>query len=711
MSETRDKVLLVDDEPTTRLVLRRALEQRGFEVKDADGGQKALGLFPEFAPDIVLLDALMPDMDGFATCTRLRALPAGQHVPILMLTGLNDDQSIAHAYDAGATDFFVKAPQMTLLAERVRYLLRTARMQADLVRSRSALAQAQRIARLGSWEWNLGAGKVNASEEARRILGLENEASDVAEAVFIPALYRDGLDAFRLLAFTSLRAGRAHRFATDLFLSDGHLRPVEVELEGERNKEGRISRVLGTVQDMSERRETEEQMHKLASFDSLTGLANLNLFRQRLLEEMLEAKRTNEIMAVLVMNLDSFKTVNKTLGAAAGDAVLREIALRLSRTVRARDRDRVGAHDGDNAAVARVGGDEFAIIARGIALPEHVERIAERLLETVRKPVMLESGECRVGASIGAALFPRDAGDAEILLQRSEFAMTQSRQAGRGGYRVYSPENDEKSAARFRLESDLRNALDRKELRLHWQPIIEGRSGKVSGAEVLMRWQRGDKLVPPLAFIPIAQELGLIVPMTEWAVNEACSQLADWQRAGIGFDYVSVNITSGHFQERNLLTFLRTVLEQTGLPASGLQLEITETMMMDSLDTTLRTIRNLRDTGVRFAIDDFGTGYSSLSYLKRLPVTSLKIDRSFVKDLDTGGDDDAIVGAISSLARTLKLAVVAEGVETAGQRDALLARGVEYMQGYYYSKPLPATDFEALLRNSAVRESWRLPAA
>ncbi len=710
-----DLVLLVDDDPIMRTLVKAALKQRGFDVVDAGGGDAALAKFGEQRPDIVLLDAMMPDKDGFQTCRELRARPEGEHVPVVMLTGLDDDESIVRAYESGATDFFVKSPQMTLLAERVRYLLRTSRMREELVRSRTKLAKAQRIARLGSWEWDVAARSVSASKECLRILGLPEWQEDVPEEQFVSVFYPNGVDAFRFEILAGIKTGRSHRVAGEV-RSGEEVRFIEVEVEAEREGAHHIITVSGTVQDVTERRQSEEHMRRLANFDSLTGLANRNLFRSRFEEAIVQARREDTTLAVLFIDLDRFKVINDTLGHAAGDTLLREVAARLNRSVRSRDAigrtaGRAG-RDGENASVARLGGDEFIIMLQDIAQPEDAAKVSERILESLGKPVMVEGNECWVTGSIGVACFPRDGENAELLLAHADAAMYEAKAAGRNAFRFYSESGGGPSVEKLRLESDLRKALERDELILHWQPIVNVDTGKIGGSEVLMRWQRGDKLVSPGDFIPLAEQTGLVIPMGEWALEMACRQLKSWQDAGLDPFYVGVNVTSNHVQQRDLVSVVRKVLLASGLKPEYLALEITETGLMDFAESTMRVLQSLRDMGVRVAIDDFGTGYSSLSYLKRLPITTLKIDRAFVKDVADDADDEAIVSAISGLAKSLSLSVVAEGVETVEQRAHLRTAGVLLHQGYYYSRPVPAEKFEELLRatsGSGVREEWIEP--
>ncbi len=708
MSTRPDSVLLVDDDPMVRMLVKSALVQRGLDVTDVAGGRDALASFRQHRPDIVLLDAMMPEMDGFQTCRELRALPDGEHVPVIMLTGLDDEQSIARAYESGATDFFIKSPLMALLTERIRYLLRTARMREELVIGRAKLAKAQRIARLGSWEWDLPRRTVVASEECYRLIGLPFAEEDFPEEKFFTAFFPDGVDAFRFEVLAGLKIVRSHSLHGQARIPEG-TRTIDIEVEAERDEAAHVVRIIGTIQDVTERRQAEEHVRRLANYDSLTGLANRSLFRSRFEEGITKARRNNEQLAVLCIGLDRFKVINDTLGRAAGDALLLEIATRLNRSVRSRDAMARTVRDGENAAVARLGGDEFIVLLSDLAAPGDAGRVADRILDALKRPVVIDGQECWVGASIGIASFPDDGDSAEMLLARADAAMYEAKTAGRGVWRAYQPSLVNPNMETLRLEGDLRKAVQRGELRLYWQPIVDISTGKIAGCEALMRWQRGDKLVSPAEFIPLAEETGLIIPMGEWALETACTQLAEWNKAGLDGIYVGVNITSKHVQQRDLLKVIKQVLAASHLPADRLVVEITETGLMDFIDSTLRTLTSLRELGVRIAIDDFGTGYSSLSYLKRLPISTLKIDRAFVKEVDHDMDDAAIVSAVSGIARSLSLSVVAEGVETVEQSAVLFEHGVKLMQGYYYSRPVPAVDFEKLLRatsGAACRADW-----
>ena len=699
MSANPDKVLLVDDDATMRLLVSTGLAQRGFAVIEAGDGVAAIEAFRAKRPDIVLLDAEMPGMNGFDACKAMRALPDITHVPIVMLTGLNDDASIARAYEAGATDFYVKSSQMTLLAERVRYLLRTARMSVELERSRAKLARAQRIARLGAWDWNLAQRTISGSAEALRILGLPEREEAIAEEDFVRRFYPYGIDAFRFEVLSSLKLGNAHRLAGKVTLPDGQ-RIVEIELEADRAAGG-IARVNGTLQDVTERRRAEEEVQRLANFDGLTGLPNRTLLRTRLDDALAASARDGRWLAVLMIGLDRFKQVNDSLGREAGDKVLCAAAERFARASLGAGKDSLGrAPDGDSAVIARVGGDEFALALFDLNERGDAERAAERILDLLRSPFLVDGNECWVTASIGIAAYPGDADSAEHLLVRADAAMRKAKAGGRDTYRFYEKARGPARADRLRMEADLRHAIERDELRLHWQPVIDVEKGRVSGAEVLVRWEREGRLMLPAEFIPLAEQTGIIVPLGEWVLDTACRQLAAWRRDGLAPIWAGVNLAASHVQQRDVERQVGDALTTNALAPEALSLEITESLLMEFAEPTLRRLEALRRLGVRIAMDDFGTGYSSLSYLKRLPVTTLKIDRSFVIDLADNPDGAAIVSAITGLARSLSLSVVAEGVETVAQHDALRAHGVTTMQGYLFSRPLPVAEFRRLLEDA-----------
>jgi len=717
-------VLLVDDDGVARLLTASALTERGFRVIEAASGGAALELFASETPDIVVLDALMPELDGFATCERLRRLAGGEHVPVLMLTGLDDETSIARAYEAGATDFFVKTnSQWTLLAERLRYLLRSARMRKELAASQAKLTRAQRIARLGNWGWDLLARWVTLSEECYSIAGLTRQEQGVADWFVWSRVLEEDRSRITELFREALVTRKPLDFECRVVRPNNQVRAVHVEAEMEFDDGGRAVAMHGVVQDITERRQAEDQIRQLANVDSLTGLPNRRFFRDQLAATVERARATGSMVAVLFIDIDRFKQTNDTLGHDVGDQLLREVAKRLNQTLRGSDtvaRSEVaetGAATPGNSgrarthSVARLGGDEFIVLLTDITGADDVARVAERLLEAIRQPIHCGAQELFVTASIGVSLHPNHGDDVDSLIRMADIAMYVVKDAGRNGWQLFDDAMNAATAQRWRLETSLHRALERNELVLHYQPKVDAETGAIVGAEALMRWQRDGELVPPAQFIAVAEESGLIVPITEWAIDEVCRRLLGWIEAGMQPVPVSINISSRHIQRASLIEPVQRALATSGLSAGLLELELTETVLMQNIEAALPLLQALKRLGVSISIDDFGTGYSSLSYLKRLPIDTLKIDRSFVRELESSDDNAAIVTAIIAMGRSLNLRVVAEGVETRYQMHRLHEQGCRLMQGWLFAKAVDADAFLALLRVRGTSSDWRHGAA
>jgi predicted signal transduction protein with EAL and GGDEF domain len=470
------------------------------------------------------------------------------------------------------------------------------------------------------------------------------------------------------------------------------------------------------VQDITERKQAEDQIRQLANFDSLTGLPNRRFFRDQLAASIERARASEGLVAVLFIDVDRFKQANDTLGHEIGDQLLREVAKRLFQTVRGSDTvarsegaDGKGgaAARGQTHSVARLGGDEFTVLLTDITGPEDVARVVERLLEAIRQPIHCGSQELFVTASIGVSLFPNHGDDVDSLIRMADIAMYVVKDSGRNGWQMFDDAMNAATAQRWRLETSLHRALERNELVLHYQPKVDAETGAIVGAEALMRWQRDGELVPPAQFIAVAEESGLIVPITEWAIDEVCRRLLSWSESGVQPIPVSINISSRHIQRASLIEPVQRALATSGLSAELLELELTETVLMQNIEAALPLLQALKRLGVSISIDDFGTGYSSLSYLKRLPIDTLKIDRSFVRELESSNDDAAIVAAIIAMGRSLNLRVVAEGVETRYQMQRLHEQGCRLMQGWLFAKAVDADAFLELLRVRGTGSDWR----
>ena len=697
------RVLLVDDDEVNLLLTAIALRERGFDITEASSGEEALRTVGSWTPDIIVLDAMMPELDGFETCSRLRETPGFESTPVLMLTGLDDEASINRAYQVGATDFFVKSTQWSLLAGRLRYLLRSSRTRIELERSKARLARAQDLARMGSFEWHRGAGGFVLATEALRVFGVgPNEPLDFIGVMrMVP---REDRQLFLRL----LREVMVHNsvLVTDVpvTLLDGRQRVLHIEAEPEFNQHGNASGYTGVIQDVTDRRLAEDKIRQLANFDALTGLPNRRQLIWRAERAIEAARRSGHEVGLLLIDLDRFKVINDTLGHAAGDELLMEVGRRLRACVRHSDQvmegllESVGGRSHRTLeAVGRLGGDEFVALLPEVADERDAERVAQRVLEALREPIFIAGQECFVTASVGIAIYPRDGTTTADLLRNSDVAMYAVKSQGRNASALYTPQLAGRGREKLELESALHKAIERNEIVLHYQPKIDVRAARMVGAEALMRWQRGDKLVPPGDFIPLAEETGLIVPLSEWALREAARQAKVWQ-LNFGFsDAIAVNLPNRLFERSDLVEHIHQCVSAYGVPHRAIQLEITETGLMKDLQNVIPALHRLNEVGVEISIDDFGTGYSSLAYLTTLPISEVKIDRSFVRDLGITPQSSAVVTAIIALARSLGLRVIAEGVETLRQMEVLHRLGCSVMQGFLFSRPLAADDLERWL--------------
>jgi len=706
------QVLLVDDDEVNLLLTGIALRERGFQLTEADSGTRALELLRSQAPDVIVLDAVMPGLDGFATCRAIRALSGFENVPVLMLTGLDDDDSITRAYQAGATDFFVKTTQWSLLAGRLHYLLRASRTRLELERSKAKLARAQDLARMGSFDWRHGERGERPgllmSPEALRVFGYGPlERLGLRSLLhMVPQDDRRGL--IRQL-HDALR--RSTVLATDvpIVLLDGRQRIIHIEAEPDFNEHGQGAGYTGIVQDVTDRRQAEDKIRHLANFDALTGLPNRRQLIWRAERALEQARRMSHQFALLLIDLDRFKVINDTLGHGAGDELLVEVGRRLRACVRHSDQVMEGAIESAGVrshraleAVGRLGGDEFVALLPEVSADADADRVAQRVLDVLREPIFVGGQECFVSASIGVAIYPRDGATVVDLLRNSDVAMYSAKAQGKNAAAIYSPQLAGRGRERLELETALHKAIERNELVLHYQPKVDVRGARMVGAEALMRWQRDGRLVPPGEFIPLAEDTGLIVPLSEWALREAARQARSWQQAFAFDDSVAVNLPSRLFERSDLVEHIHQCVTAVNVPHRVIQLEITEDNLMKELQNVIPSLHRLNEIGVEIAIDDFGTGYSSLAYLTTLPISELKIDRSFVRELGITPQSSAVVTAVIALARSLGLRVVAEGVETLRQMEVLHRLGCGVMQGFLFSRAVPADELQRWLEQTVL---------
>jgi diguanylate cyclase (GGDEF)-like protein/PAS domain S-box-containing protein len=467
---------------------------------------------------------------------------------------------------------------------------------------------------------------------------------------------------------------------------DGHLVWVNVTVAPTQGPAGVLPNLTVVVEEISHRKHAEERLRHLANHDPLTGLYNRALLHDRLAQATTYARRSGRHAAVLFIDLDRFKNINDSLGHDAGDSVLVEVARRLSASVRSGD------------TVARLGGDEFVVVLADVAQEDEIAALARKVLDALTDPYVVGGQELSPAGSIGISVYPRDGDNSAALLGNADAAMYRAKKKGSGNFQFYQPSMNARALERLKLEGGLRRAIERKEFVLHYQPQIDIASGAITGVEALLRWQPpGQAMVLPDDFIPIAEETGLIVPIGEWVLRTACAQQVAWEKAGLGRLRMAVNLSARQFRQQDLHPMVADVLTDTGCAPGMLELEITESVVMDDPEAAAHTLKQLTGMGVQLSIDDFGTGYSSLSYLKRFPIHALKIDRSFVRDIPSDANDAAIATAVIALAHSMKLTVVAEGVETVEQLEFLRALHCDAMQGYLCGRPMPAEELAKLL--------------
>lgn len=683
-------VLVVDDDPTMRLLMKEVLQQSGFQVMEADNGQLAVDLFNQIIPDIILMDVSMPVKDGFEACKEIRAFPYGRYLPILMVTGLDDMASVNRAYSAGATDFLVKPINWVILGHRVRYMLRSARTLEQLresQRSNQALIDGLpdtivRMAINGTViDYKVG-DDASLGMDRKEVLGQKLEK-------FLPphlAKEMNGvvLDVFRT-GVTTTREFPV-KFKNNKYIYEGRLVKI-----GDYE-------VVCILRDITERRNSEERIHYLAYNDSLTTLPNRSFFNEWASNRLSFFRQASGHLSIFILDLDNFKQINDTLGHHIGDALLKSVSIRLKKAI---DIVCDSQHDcGDECEVllSRFGSDEFAVVFVHPTSEIPVASIASELHKEFSHSVELLGHEIFITASIGSASFPGDGHDLHALVKNADTAMHYSKRQGQNHFCSYSSTMNARSMDRLTLENSLRKALASNELLLHYQPQINLETGRIVGAEALIRWQHPKRgLVPPDGFIPIAEDTGLINSIGEWVLIEACQQMKKWIDAGYDIKRMAVNLSSIQFRQPDFMKNIRSIISKTGLPASYLELELTETSIMRNAERSISLLHEIRDDGLVLSVDDFGTGYSSLSYLKRFPIDALKIDRSFIKDIEHDSDDAAITCAIIAMAHNLNLKVIAEGVENEAQLKLLKKHKCDEGQGFLFGRPQLAEAFENLL--------------
>jgi len=692
-------ILVVDDDPGIRMIARTLFEQEGMRVIEAQDGEEALSLVGAAAPDLVCLDVRMPGLDGFSVCEKIRENPNTRLTPVLMMTGLEDVESINRGYEVGATDFVTKPVNWPIVGHRVRYVLRASQRAQDLWRSEQRLADAQRIARIGNWELDLLTGEIQCWGELASLFGIDSEHRVPAGATILEKIEPD--DRPRLLEALDGCRNQGRPVSTECRVASrmGETRIFHTEIHPVFGDGGEVVQLKGTSQDVSRRKQVENEIRHLAFHDGLTGLPNRRLFRELATQAIRQSWRDARKLGVLYLDLDDFKRINDTLGHSVGDELLERVSERLSGSTRGSDCVARPIESDTPPAIARLGGDEFVVLISQIHDAQEVSIVAQRILDELAQPFSLGEHEVFIGASIGISVCPDDSKDVETLLRNADLAMYRAKSAGKNRYKFYTESMNANAFRRLQLEGQLRKAVEGERLKIFYQPKISMEDGAVTSVEALLRWNDPELgTVTPDEFIPLAEETGLIIQIGEWVIRRVCEQARRWIDEGLGLHSVAVNFSGVQFQDPHLATLVRRVLEESHLDSNHLEVEITESTLMRDESRVVTILEEIREMGVRVSIDDFGTGYSSLRYLREFPVDQVKIDRSFLRGVGTETAADDLVSAIISMCKALRLRTVAEGVETEEQLVFLRDHGCDEYQGYYFSPPVPADELVGLVR-------------
>ena len=706
------RVLIVDDRPTNQNIFAKLAGALDVEIETRTSGEPraAMRMLDDWTPDLIIVDYSMPEMNGAEFTRAVRARAATSDVPVVVITAYDDREFRLAALEAGATDFLQSPVDRREFQSRVRALLAFRRQQLSIKDRAAAFEGGARAlalpAMLGSDSHVLGQVldsvpiMVCATDLEGRCLFANAQFAAHAGATpaqlvgttLGPAFGPDSAERDARTSAIVIETGTTVPAYEDVSEQNGVRLVYLTQKSPLRDLTGGVAGVLTSSMDITGRKRAETHLNHLARHDVLTGLPNRILFRDRLQAALADSARTGALVAVFLLDLDRFKSINDTRGHRAGDLLLEKVAVR------------IGELMGDQDCAARLGGDEFAVLQVGLRDRVQVVRRAEMLLAAIDRTYTLDNHDVVVTASLGISLAPEGGTSPDELIRTADLAMYAAKGAGGNSCRTYESEMNRKAQLAAALEADLHGAIEREEFVLHYQPLVSARTGELSSVEALIRWEHPVRgLLGPAAFLRSVEETGMIIPVGAWVMRHACHQLADWRRRGVDVPKVSVNLSALQFQRQDVFALARSALADAGLEPAALELEIVESVLVTNREAVAETLRRLREFGVRISVDDFGTGYSSLQYLRDLPVDRLKIDRSFVTGLPASEKDAAILHAITSMGHDLGLDIVAEGVETEEQRVMLRAIGCDHLQGYSIAKPCAPAALEAMIATGTRR--------
>lgn len=684
------RILVADPSDEERAGLREFLVSEGYDVAEARSGSEAIAAYEGDGCDVVLLNALLPELDGIAVCERITSGRPGSVPAVFIMADAEDEGTVNRAFSAGAADYIHKPVNRAVLGQRLKRAI-TAQETAKVLDHNTAFSESIISHAVDGILTIDGDRRIRYMNPAilRLFRYTENELMGAGINTLIPSF---SLEAYPSIGEAGAKVSTA--VECDGFDSLGNTLPVETTV-CRFPVDGEWYYTL-TLRDITARRHYEEKIQYQAFYDALTGLPNRVFLKERMSYEIARSRRNGAKFALMYLDLDRFKLINDTMGHDTGDLLLQEVARRLKLSIRSDD------------LVARMGGDEFVVLLPNLFNAELVGKIATKILDAIKEPMLIEGNRLNLSISIGITIFPDDAQDYEMLLTYADVAMYRAKENGKDTFQAFTQELNAKAVERLDLENGLRQAVENNEFVVYYQPKVNTKNMAIVGMEALVRWQHPKLgLISPMSFIPVAEETGLIVPIGAWVLKTACANNQSLQDEGLPPLTIAVNLSMRQFEAQNMVEDILGILAETGLKPDYLELEITESIAMKNAHYTISVIQELQKTGIKFSIDDFGTGYSSLSHINSLAVDKLKIDRSFVSPINGMKEHAIIASTVLSLGKNLNMQVIAEGVETQAQVDFFTDNDCDEMQGYFIAKPMAWESFKQLYRESLLKHGAR----
>lgn len=682
-------IMVVDDEAAVRAAITSHLREAGYSVIEACSGIEAISQYRSRIPDLILMDAVMPGMDGFRACRTLRSLTKNRPLPIIMLTTLSGEETAQQTVDAQATDFISKPINWTHLIHRIHDALHTRDFELELEEKRDWLTQSQELAGMGHYVYDPASDKLNCSGAIFDILDFAPVEQDITLEEFLRLIPERDAEQLTQAIDRATHRGTAYSLDHKMVSADGFERMVHHRCLIAPSKKNSKHRILGTIIDITESKFKDSLIAEQKLRDPLTNLPSRNQLDTLLPTLLAMSDQHEKLAGIFVLGLDRFRNVISSLGHEASDRLLIAAAERLTTLTT------------NNISVAHLSREEFALVANDLATVNQADTIAQQISDLFATPFFINGQEIFLDFSVGIALYPLFDDAKADLLRCATTAMLHAKSQGGNRFVYFSQTIGRQISNRLDMETNLRRALERQEFEVYYQPQVAVPNQRIIGMEALVRWHHPERgLILPDDFIPIAEETGLIVPIGSWVMETAARQVAKWRDQGFGLLRVGINLSPRQFQDKDLATEVQEVIHNTGITPPCLDMEITESAAMHDVERTIGILNQLREIGVQSSMDDFGTGYSSLSYLQRLPLSTLKIDRSFIEEITGDGEHGELARIIIAMGHTLGLNVIAEGVEREEQMRFLLKHQCSEAQGNLISKPLSATDFEALLHHS-----------